>query len=205
MKLDVVNTRPEISIVLVIQNKAKNLFKIIDSIKNQTFKNWELVIVDNGSADHPYNFIQPLFDKGLNVRYIRQQKTSYITAKNIGIKASIGSYITFIGSDDKYLPDHLESRLQYMNSNEELSIIQGGFEVIGITKIPDIHDPSKKVSIYDTVLGDSIFASREVFETLKGFKELSEMAVADFWERAESKFKIETIKTPVTYYHTRLG
>ncbi|MEI7594340.1 MAG: glycosyltransferase family A protein [Bacteroidota bacterium] len=205
MKAEQTINVPEISIILVIQNKAKNLFKIIDSIKNQTLKNWELVIVDNGSSDHPYNFIQPLFDKGLNVRYIRQQKTSFITAKNIGIRSSIGNYITFIGSDDKYLPDHLQSRVDFLKENKNIALIQGGFEVIGITKIPDYKDSSKKVSIYDTVLGDSFFGKKEVFSTISGFNELSINSDIDFWERAEKQFELDTIKQPVSYYHTRLA
>jgi len=204
MKTEQIIATPEISIILVIQNKAKNLFKIIDSIKNQSFTNWELVIVDNGSTDHPYNFIQPLFDKGLNVRYIRQQKTSAITAKNIGIQASLGKYITFIGSDDKYLPEHLKSRLDYLKENSEISLIQGGFEVIGITKIPDLQDPSKKVSIYDTVLAESLFGKKEVF-TANSFKDIPNSSEIDFWSQVNKKYKTCTIKQPVSYYHTRLA
>ena len=193
---------PEISIVLTLENKAKNLFKILDSLKNQTFHNWEIVIVDNASKDNAYNFIQPFFDKGMHIRYIRQQKLSESMSRNVGIQAAMGKYITFIGADDKFLPDHLESRYYYIQKNK-LDLIQGGIEVIGLTKIPDPQDTSKRISIYESPFGYSFFGKKSIFIELNGFKDVL-FHDYDLWKRAEAKFKVANIEAPVTYYHTRL-
>jgi len=140
----------------------------------------------------------------MQIRYIRQQKSTEVVSRNIGIFASMGTYITFIGADDKYLPEHLQSRLDVMKGNPKLDLIQGGIEVIGLTKIVDPADESKKISIYDSPFGSSFFGKKEVFMQLNGFKDVPHSDY-DFWTRATAKFKVESIESPVTYYHTRLS
>ncbi|MEB3182023.1 MAG: glycosyltransferase family 2 protein, partial [Nostocaceae cyanobacterium] len=104
---------PEISIILCTYNRAKYLTNCIDSVINQTFPNWELIIVDDGSQDNTFEIVNTYFKDFANIRYLKHQNKKQCYAKNAGIQASFGNYITFIDSDDAYKSNHLESRLSY--------------------------------------------------------------------------------------------
>jgi len=196
---------PEISIVLAIQDQAKSLFKIIDSLKNQTFKKWELIVVDNGSKDSPINFIVPFFDKGVQIRYIKQQRLpNMVMAKNIGLRAALGRYIAFIGPDDKFLVDHLQSRYDFMQENPAIALVHGGFEVAGLTHVPNPENPEEEISIYDTIVGETFFGTREFFFQQQGFSENTAFPDFELWQKAMADNCAEQVVEPISYLHTRL-
>jgi glycosyltransferase involved in cell wall biosynthesis len=195
--------RPEISIILCTYNRANYLNRCIDSVINQTFQNWELVIVDDGSEDNTFEIVNAYLKNFHNVRYLRHQNKKQCYAKNAGIQASFSPYITFIDSDDTYKPHHLESRLEYMQAHPEVDLIEGGFEIEEEIWLSDFYQPDKLINLRDCVLGPTFFGKRNVFFQLQGFIHMLYGEDADFWERAEQKFRTQKIKQPQTYIYTR--
>lgn len=194
---------PEISVVLCTYNRAKYLNKCIDSVVNQSFTNWELIISDDGSQDNTFEIVNPYLEKFNNIRYLKHQNRKQAYAKNVGIQASFGKYITFIDSDDAYKPNHLESRLAYMKAHPELELIQGGFESDEDIFFEDFFEPGKLINLRDCVLGPTFFGKRSVFFQLQGFNNLPYAEDTELWERAEKIFKTHTITEPQTYLYTR--
>lgn len=196
---------PEISVILCTHNREKYLPKCIESVINQSFDNWELLIVDDGSNDNSFDVVNPYVQKYNNIRYLKHQNRKLAHAKNVGIQASFGKYITFIDSDDTYAPEHLYSRLDYMKAHLDIDLIQGGFFSEEEIFVADYFQPGKTINLRDCVLGPTFFGKRRVFFELQGFQNIAYGEDTDFWERVE---KIQTLKTakltsPETYNYTR--
>lgn len=194
---------PEISIILCTYNRAAYLNQCIDSVINQTFLNWELLIVDDGSSDRTFEIANDYLKNFNNIRYLKHQNKKLGYSKNAGIQASFGKYITFLDSDDSYKPNHLQSRLEYMQSNPDIDLIQGGFFSEEEILVPDYFQHGKLINLRECVLGPTFFGKRKVFFDLQGFNHISYGEDTDFWARAEKVFKTHKLTEPETYVYTR--
>jgi glycosyltransferase involved in cell wall biosynthesis len=194
---------PEISIVLCTYNRAKYLNDCIDSVINQTFQYWELLVVDDGSNDNTFEILNPYIEEYPSIRYFKHQNRKQALSKNVGIQASLGKYITFLDSDDTYKINHLESRLTYMQSHPDVDLIEGGIFMEEDFFVLDYFQPEKTINVRDCVLGATFFGKRRVFFELKGFNQISYGEDTDFWQRAEKIFKTKKIREPETYVYTR--
>ncbi|MBE9085851.1 glycosyltransferase family 2 protein [Tolypothrix sp. LEGE 11397] len=194
---------PEISIVLCTYNRAKYLNKCIDSIINQTFQDWELIVVDDGSEDNTFEIVNIYVQKFNNIRYFKHKNRKPGYARNAGIQASFGKYITFIDSDDAYQPNHLESRLEYMKAHPDLDLIEGGFATEEDIWVVDYFNQDQTINLKECVVGPTFFGKRNVFFELKGFNDIPYVEDTEFWCRAEKVFKTEKLTEPQTYLYTR--
>ncbi|ABL65478.1 glycosyltransferase family 2 protein [Chlorobium phaeobacteroides] len=102
--------QPEISVILPTFNRARLLDTAIQSVLGQTFTDWELLVVDDGSSDNTFDLVNPYITENPRIRYLRHCNRKLNNTRNAGIQAAFGRYITFLDSDDSYTPDHLESR-----------------------------------------------------------------------------------------------
>lgn len=104
-----------VSIVTPVYNSEKFISETIDSIQNQTYKHWELILVDDCSSDNSYDIISEYIKNDKRIRYIKLEKNSgAAVSRNTGIKNARGRFIAFLDSDDIWLPEKLEKQLKYM-------------------------------------------------------------------------------------------
>ena len=96
------------SIILPTFNRAHMIHEAIKSVFNQTYKNWELIIVDDGSTDKTKEVIDKYIEKDKRVRYLYQKNKERSAARNNGIKNAKGDWICFLDSDDIYHTTHIE-------------------------------------------------------------------------------------------------
>ncbi|MBS3029570.1 MAG: glycosyltransferase family 2 protein [Dolichospermum sp. DET50] len=195
--------KPTISIVLSTYNRAKYLTDCINSVLQQTFQDFELVIVDDGSQDNTFEIVNGYLQKFNNIRYLKHQNRKLAYARNAGIQASFGSYITFIDSDDTYKPNHLESRIEFMKCHPEIDLIEGGWEIKEEFFVADYFQPDQVISIRECIAGGTFFGKRHIFFELKGFNYITYGEDVDLWNRAEKTFKTAKIKQPETYIYNR--
>ena len=107
----------KISIILPTYNRANLIEKSIESVLNQTYQNFELIIIDDGSTDNTEEIIQSIDDD--RIRYIKYETNKGATyARNLGIKEATGDYISFQDSDDIYLETKLEEQYNNLITNE---------------------------------------------------------------------------------------
>ena len=97
---------PFFSVIMPTYNRADIIASAIKSVIGQTFRDWELIVVDDGSTDNTKSIIQSFNDK--RIIYIYQENSEKCVARNNGIHHASGLYITFLDNDDYYLPIHLE-------------------------------------------------------------------------------------------------
>lgn len=117
----------EISVILPSHNIEKYIATSLDSIRLQTFKDWECVIVDDGSTDSTIDICQSFVDKDPRFRILKIEKPSGVAqARNIGIQNAKGKYIVFVDSDDWVEPDYLQT-LHSLITDNDVDMVQCGF------------------------------------------------------------------------------
>ena len=97
-----------VSIILPVYNSEKYIHKCINSILNQIYANWELIVIDDGSSDNSFNIIKEFADMDKRINLHHFENRGVAASRNTGIMLAKGEYITFIDSDDYVTPDYLD-------------------------------------------------------------------------------------------------
>ena len=93
-------SRIDISIIIPTYNRGNFILNAVNSVINQSFSNWELLIIDDGSSDNTRDIISPYL-KDLRIKYFRQLNSGAPRARNYGLQEATGNYILFLDSDDE--------------------------------------------------------------------------------------------------------
>lgn len=118
----------KISIILPTYNVEKFIDDSVKSLKNQTFNNWELIVVDDGSVDRSHEITYEYAKKDNRIRVVHKENGGLSSARNFGLKYAQGEYVTFFDPDDYAHPFYLKSLLEGENENNP-DVIIGGYEV----------------------------------------------------------------------------
>lgn len=198
--LDSLN-EPEISVITCVYNRESYIKRAINSLLKQTFTSWELIAIDDGSTDESLKILNGFRDNYKNIKVVTQKNQNPSQSKNTGIKLSQGKYITFLDSDDEFLPSHLKTRYNFMIAHPEIDIIHGGVTIIGDAFVADRNDHKKMIPLYECVIGGTFFGKRKVFQSLRGFNDILYSDDWEFLERAVKNFKVEKVIYPTYIYH----
>jgi glycosyltransferase involved in cell wall biosynthesis len=128
------DARPFVSIILPTYNRARFLRQAFESIRAQSFADWELIVVDDGSKDGSRELIgtmaaairQPM-------RYVHQENQGAYGARNTGLDLARGRYIAFYDSDDYWLPHHLADCTAALEANPEVDWVYGACRIMDLT------------------------------------------------------------------------
>lgn len=193
--------QPIVSIIMPTFNRESYLKRSVSSVINQSYKSWELIIVDDGSADGTFNIADEYIKQHENIRYMKHTNRRPALSTNAGMQASVGELIAFLGSDDEWKPQFLSERVNYLADHPDIDFIHGGVEIIGHPYVKDKNDLTREIHLDDCVIGGTFFGKRKVFLELGGFKDLSYSDDSDFFERAEKKFNIAKVDFPSYIYY----
>lgn len=107
---------PFFSVIIPLYNREKTIARAINSILNQTFKDFEIIVVDDCSKDTSATIVYELQQQNTQIRYIRNSTNQErCISRNIGIQHANGKYISFLDSDDYHLPNHLEKLYKFIS------------------------------------------------------------------------------------------
>ncbi len=141
------NTFPMVSIIVPCYNVEQYLPKCIESILNQSYANWELILIDDGSPDSSGNICDSYADKDNRIRVIHKENGGLSSARNAGIDIAKGEYITCLDSDDYWHKDFLKVLLNY-SKQYNAEIVQCGFRKVKDNCIDKNEHPGR-VNLYD--------------------------------------------------------
>lgn len=123
--------KPTVSIILPTYNRAEFLPEAFESVKSQTYTNWELHVVDDGSTDHTRTLVeQCAADLKQPVHYLWQQNQGAYGARNTGLDFARGLYIAFYDSDDLWLPHHLQHCVEALDAHPDVSWVFGATQIV---------------------------------------------------------------------------
>ena len=153
---------PLISIIVPTYNVEKYIRTCIESILAQTYRNIEVIIVNDGSTDQSLAVISDLICSHHNIKVINQKNQGLSVARNTGIDAATGKYIAFVDADDKIKPDFVSSLYQIADKTGA-DIVRGSFRDFNgnIPKgwVPDFNVPTN----YGTIVLDQFLSSNISF------------------------------------------
>jgi len=143
--------KPFFSVILPIYNSISFLKKNLKSIFNQTFKDFEIIIIDNYSNDGSYEYIKKIKKK--NLVYSRINNKGIIAkSRNLGIKISKGKWLAFIDSDDIWFKKKLEVFYKELKKYEKSDIVSSLFNITENNKIIYVHRFKYKDNFYENLL-----------------------------------------------------
>lgn len=193
---------PFFSVIIPTHNRAQLITRALDSLISQTEKNWEAIIVDDESTDETKKILFPYLKNNTNIIYIHQKNQGAAKAKNTGISAASGKFISFLDSDDEYESTHLETRKKVLEKNPLITFLYGGLKIIGNEFVPDRIDPSKKIHLSKCVVGGTFFIEKNLLKSLNGFKNILIGEDADLFNRIKETNATTQISEHATYiYH----
>lgn len=124
-------TNPLISVIIPTYNRAHIISRAIDSVLKQTYSNWELIIVDDGSEDDTEEVVRRITKKNKGkIFYFKQQNKGVSAARNLGIRKANGDYISFLDSDDEFLPKKLAIQVQKMEESGVDLSLTGEYQIL---------------------------------------------------------------------------
>lgn len=118
----------ELSVIIPVYNVEKTLHRCVESVLKQSFQNFEMILVDDGSKDNSAIMVDEIALTDNRISVIHQSNQGLSAARNTGIKAATGRYITFIDSDDFIAQDTFKGIMELLNTHPEYDILE--FSVI---------------------------------------------------------------------------
>jgi len=213
------NKNPTVSVIIPTYNRAHLIGRAIQSVLNQTYQDFEIIIVDDGSTDNTEEVIKEFQEQDKRVKYIKHDKNKGgSAARNTGIKTARGEYIAFQDSDDEWFPEKLEKQMKiFENMPKEVGIIYSDmWRIIGNKKkyfySPEIM-PKDKI-IYEQALDYSVgnigiqtsLIKKEVFDKAGMFdEEFYRFIDLEFFIRLSKYYYFYHISEPlVNYFDTEI-
>ena len=187
-----------ISVIIPVHNREAYISKAIESVLNQTFKNFQLIVVDDASSDDTYFSILPYLEDNRLTYYYLDKNRGVSYARNFGIKNATGDLIAFLDSDDYWLPEKLEKQVKYM-LKKNLKICQTDEFWLRKNKFVNPRKKHKKISgdIFlkslelCIVSPSAVMIDREVFECVGIFDEkMPACEDYDLWLRVSLKYNV---------------
>lgn len=199
-----------VSIVITCYNYGNFIAECIDSVLKQTYKDTEIIIVNDGSTDNTEEVLQPYLALS-NVHYIKQINSGQTVAKNTGIRHAKGDFIAFLDADDFWHPQKLEKQLSLFTGKIGVVYSQSQFVDNDSNHIPT-EPPShylrphrgdvKENLIFDNFIPfSSSVVRRECFDLLGTFDESLKMGIDwDLWLRFSVQYHFDYVEEKLLYY-----
>lgn len=177
--------KPFFTVIVCTYNREQLLPRAFDSIISQSCKDWEVIVVDDGSTDATEALLVQYEKRWAELTVVRHDRNRGVgAARNTGVENAKGRYITFLDSDDEYVSIHLANRKKILEQKPEIQFLHGGMEIVGDPFVVDKDDFGKRIHVADCAVGGTFFIHQDVFEIVGNFKNMPYAEDADFYERS---------------------
>ena len=206
------------SVVIPLYNKAPYVAKAIGSVLSQTFTDYELVIVDDGSKDNSAEIAARVIEGYANCRLLKQENAGVSMARNNGVAVSQGEYLCFLDADDWWEPAFLEEMSHLIENFPEAGIYGTNYTIVNETKHKTrvakvgVGEGFEKgyvnychvyaSTMYMPLWTGAVCVPRSVFDEMQGFPKGIKLG-EDFllWIRIALKYKVAFLNKPLAYYN----
>ncbi len=193
---------PQVSVIIPVYNRADFLTEAVDSVLNQTWTDFEILVVDDGSTDRTRDATVRYGDR---IRYFYQDHGGPSRARNFGASKAHGHFLAFLDSDDTWEPNKLEVQMRFLKSHPEVKLISCGSYYIGNSR-------RRKMALKGNRFGDlfldlykrsfintsGVVLSRDCFCQVGPFDETIQTAEDyDLWLRVARHFPIAFLEAPL--------
>ena len=123
--------QPLVSVVIPVFNGASYVAKAVQSVQDQTMRDVEIIVVDDGSTDGTQEILMELERAATDIRMVSQEHQGSSVARNTGIERARGDFIAFLDCDDVWLPEKLAKQLDYFEKHPEVGLVYTDLEIVG--------------------------------------------------------------------------
>ena len=198
---------PLVTVLMPVYNGEKYLKNAIESILYQTFKDFEFLIIDDGSTDNSVEIMGSFNDARIRIER-NKINLGLIKTLNKGLKLSKGKYIARMDCDDISLPKRLSTQINFMEKHPEIGVCGSWVKIIGlekkfINKYPKKHEEAKAYLLFNTPLAHpSVIMRKEVIEKYKLEYDENYKHAEDYelWSRIINYSKISNIPKVLLHY-----
>ncbi len=197
----------KVSVIIPTYNRAGLILRTIDSVLAQTYKNIEIIVVDDGSTDNTEEIVA---SQGSDVKYLRQPKLGACAARNLGVLHATGDYFVFLDSDDTIMPTMVEQLARALDQNPRYGAAYCGWRVIdeakGTTSTSPLDKPSGDVFaamcttelciIHSVMVRRDCLSRSGLFDT-----RLKHRQDIDFWTRVAAHCEFIFVPEHLAQYH----
>ncbi len=175
------------SVVIPTYNRAGIIAKSLDSICNQSYANWEIIVVDNASTDNTKEVMTPYLVRD-NIRYVvndRNYERAY--SRNRGMSLATGDFVSLLDSDDVLYPDCLQKAAGFIKSHPDTVFFHCLYEVLGPDykpirrdPFPSVKNPFKAIAIGNFISNIGVFYRKDILQQVKFDEEPILIGVEDY-------------------------
>ena len=202
------NISPLVSVIIPSYNGLPFLKDAIKSVLEQTYKNFELIIVDDSSEDNTYGYILSLIKKDKRIKYFKTPKNTGTTAaaRNFGVKRSKGNFLSFLDADDLWHKNKLEKQINSLKKNTVISCTAADYkkentttkasflitfwriflQKFFISKI--IQKGYYWLYVYNPIIVSSVLIKKEIFNTYKFVEDINQREDLALWLKLMTKY-----------------
>lgn len=201
-----------VSVIIPAYNAEKFIVETIQSVQRQTFSDFEIIVVDDGSTDQTASFVMQIQDPRLRVLSVDHQGLS--ATRNRGVAASEGKFLAFLDADDLWTPNALQLYVEALNANLAADLSYGwtyfwNYDLNNLSDVTKLISPSATgATAYCAMLernivgnGSNIFVRRAAFDAVGGFDE--DLTHGEDWEfcfRVALQGEVALVPQPIVYY-----
>jgi glycosyltransferase involved in cell wall biosynthesis len=208
---------PKVDIIIPAYNAARFLPAALESVMTQTFTDWRILLVDDGSTDHTSEIVSPFADHlGPKLMYIKQENRGLPAARNSAIRHSSAEFLALLDADDVWLPDRLAETMQRFD-RPEIGLVYGFVSRIDVEgNLVTTHDEMKRhaegriaSSIYMRTIDlpcPTVTLRRECIDLVGGFDEsMRATEDRDLWLRIAQHYEVARVAKVIAFYRISPG
>lgn len=203
---------PKVSVILPAYNGEKYIAAAIDSVLNQTYKNYEIIVVNDGSKDSTADILSGY---GGKIKVISQPNGGIAKARNVAIGNSKGEYLAFLDQDDLWLPDKLERQMELLEKDKEIGLVYTDVYIMGDNNTElvsfKLRRPYRGMAVDQLFLNNfiatsSVITRKECFEKVGLFDQsLSPCLDYDRWLYIAAFYKIDYVDRPLVRFRDHVS
>ncbi len=207
---------PQVSVIIPTYNRARYIARAVESVLSQTYRDFEIIVVDDGSSDNTPQVLERYADR---IRYVFQENAGPGAARNLGIRVSTGEYLAFLDSDDMWMPSFLAKTAGALVAHPEVDLATTGMYVgptdrkkvtlldgvePGVWRLPTRFSRRQIPFLFRYSSSEAIVARKDVVERYGGFYERGCRFGEDtyLWLQVVLNHRMYRVCEPLTWYDT---
>jgi len=210
---------PKVSVIVPVYNREKYIEATLESVLAQTFQDFEIIVVDDGSVDNTRSIVGNLQKKNPDrFHYVFQENKGVASARNKGISIAKGKYISFLDSDDIWYPNKMQLQIKVFESSPEVGLVYSSYSLFGDDNIIVPNALAREFDVLPEgyvlselllrcfISSSTVMIKKEILLEMDGFNEM--LAIGEdynLWLRVAKKYPVKGLFDVLSKYRQHDG